>query len=74
MCSESRTGLQAMATVIFLFCFFEMLVFVLRAADWPTLAAHRNAGKHPHPHAGVCTDGSDAQRPLKCVLEDCTTL
>ena len=58
MRSESRTGPRAMAAVIFSFCFFEMLVFVLRAADRHTLAAQRSAGKHPHAHAGVCTDGS----------------
>ena len=68
MRSESRTGPRAMAAVIFSFCFFEMLVFVLRAADRHTLVAQRNAGKHPHAHAGVC---SDAQRPRECVLEDC---
>ena len=66
MRSESRTGPRAMAAVIFSFCFFEMLVFVLRAADRHTLAAQRSAGKHPHAHAGVCTDGSDAQRPREC--------
>ena len=71
MCSESRTGPRAMATVIFSFCFFEMFVFVRRTANRHTLAAERNAGKHPHVHAGVCTDGSDAQRPRECVLEDC---
>ena len=38
MRSESRTGPRAMAAVIFSFCFFEMLVFVLRAADRHTLA------------------------------------
>jgi hypothetical protein len=60
-----------MATVIFSFCLFEMLVFARRTADRHTLAAHRNEGKHPQAHAGVCTDGSDAQQPRECVLEDC---
>jgi hypothetical protein len=32
-----------MAAVIFSFCFFEMFVFVLRAADRHTLAAQRSA-------------------------------
>ena len=44
--SVSRTDPRAMATVLFLFCFFEMLVFVLCATDRHTLlAAHRNAGR-----------------------------
>ena len=60
MRSESRTGPRAMAAVIFSFCFFEMLVFVLRAADRHTLAAQRSAGKHPHAHAGVCSRRMDA--------------
>ena len=62
------TGPRATATVMFSFCFFEMLLFVLRPADRHTLVAQRNAGKRPHAHAGVC---SDAQRPRECVLEDC---
>jgi hypothetical protein len=69
MRSESRAGPRAMATVIFSFCFFEMHVFVCRTADRHTRAALRKEGKHSQAHAGVCTDGSDAQRPRECVLE-----
>ena len=43
MRSESRTGPRATVAVIFSFCFFEMFVFVLRAADRHTLAAQRSA-------------------------------
>jgi hypothetical protein len=72
MRSESRTDPRAMAAAIFSLCFFGMPVFVCRTADRHTRAALRKKGKHSQAHAGVCTDGRDAQRPRECVLEDCT--
>ena len=63
MRSESRAAPRAIATVIFSFCFFVMPVFVCRTADRHTRAALRKKGKHSQAHAGVCTDGRDAQRP-----------
>ena len=59
MRSESRAGPWAVATTIFLLCFFETPVSI-RSTAAHSRRPFRKQGKHLH--AGVCTDGGDAHQ------------
>ena len=59
MRSASRAGPWAVATTIFLLCFFETPVSI-RSTAAHSRRPFRKQGKHLH--AGVCTDGGDAHQ------------